>query len=141
VFGCAACLGPLATGWIADRLGISAALRVGLVVTAGCVALPAFSDALPALVVSSLVAGAFVPGIVPLALGRVQALTPPDVSARAAAWGIATACFALGQAAAAYAFSFLFAQGGGYDALFTLGGAALLLAAAIDLAAARKPGA
>jgi predicted MFS family arabinose efflux permease len=141
VFGCAACAGPLVTGWLADRLGIATTLRLGLVVTAACVALPALSDALPALVVSSLVTGAFVPGVVPLALGRVQALTPPEVSARAAVWGIATACFALGQAAAAYALSFLFAQGGGYEALFALGGGALLLAAAIDLAAARSKGA
>ena len=78
-----------------------------------------------------------VPGIVPLVLGRVHELTPHDDQQRQAGWSFATAAFALGQAAAAYGLSFLFAHtGGGYAALFTLGGAALMLALAIDFAAA-----
>jgi predicted MFS family arabinose efflux permease len=99
--------------------------------------LPAITAGPGALVLSSLVVGAMVPGVVPLVLGRVHELTPHDDQERQAGWSFATAAFALGQAAAAYGFSFLFARtGGGYAALFALGAAALLLALVIDLAAA-----
>lgn len=81
--------------------------------------------------VSSVVVGAFVPGIVPLVLGRVHELIPRGDQARKAAWSGATAAFALGQTGAAYGFSFLFAETGGYAMLFALGAAALALA--IDL--------
>lgn len=86
--------------------------------------------------VSSVVVGAFVPGIVPLVLGRVHELMPRDSRAQKAAWSGATAAFALGQAGAAYGFSFLFAETGGYAMLFALGAAALVLALTIDLALA-----
>ena len=66
---------------------------------------------------------------------------PDDGPGQQAAWSLATAAFALGQAGAAYAFSFLFAQAGGYALLFELGTAALLLALAIDLAVHRSAGA
>ena len=89
-----------------------------------------------ALTVSSIVIGAFVPGIVPLVLGRVHELLPPG-DGRKAAWSLATAAFAVGQAAAAYGFSYLFQRtGGDYAPLFILGSAALTLSLAIDLAVA-----
>jgi hypothetical protein len=69
-------------------------------------------------------------------LGRVHELIPHDSQAQKAAWSGATAAFALGQAGAAYGFSFLFAETGGYAMLFALGAAALILALAIDLALA-----
>ena len=77
--------------------------------------------------------GAFVPGVVPLVLGRVNELLPDDAGQRQAAWGLATTAFAVGQAAAAYGFSFLFDQTGSYAPLFAIGGAAMLLALVIDL--------
>src|SRR3546814_2972820 len=58
---------------------------------------------------------------------------------RTAAWGIATTAFALGQAGAAYGFSFLFATtDGAYPLLFALGAGALLFALALDLWAGRS---
>ena len=48
-------------------------------------------------------------------------------------WSHATTSFALFQAAAAYGFSWIYAQAGSdYLVLFGLGGAALMLALAID---------
>jgi hypothetical protein len=88
------------------------------------------------LIVSSLVVGAFTPGIVPLVLGRVQELT--DDREHRAGWSIATTAFALGQAGAAYGCAALFASTSEYRLLFLLGGAALLLALAVDLVAARR---
>jgi predicted MFS family arabinose efflux permease len=139
LFGIGAVAGPLITGHVADRIGFARALRLAFVVQAAAVALPAVAVGSGALALSSLVVGAMVPGIVPLVLGRVHDLTPPDDQARQAGWTFATAAFALGQATAAYGFSFLFARtGGGHAALFALGAAALMLALAIDLAAARS---
>jgi predicted MFS family arabinose efflux permease len=136
-FGLAATLGPVLAGSLADRIGFGPALRLAFLVQAAAVALLAFADGAGGLALSSIVIGAFVPGIVPLVLGRVQELAGPDERGRTAAWSIATVAFAVGQAGAAYGFSFLFARTGSYIILFALGAAALILALVIDLAANR----
>jgi predicted MFS family arabinose efflux permease len=139
LFGLGATVGPVLAGYLADRIGFGPALRLALLVQAACVALLAVADGAAARAVSSLVVGACVPGVVPLALGRVQELIATDAQARRKAWSIATTAFAVGQAGAAYGFSFLFAWDGGYTLLFGLGAAALLTALAIDLAVASLP--
>jgi hypothetical protein len=59
---------------------------------------------------------------------------PSDVRSRTAAWGRATTVFAVGQAGAAYGFSYIFARtGGDYPLLFALAAAALVMALAIEL--------
>jgi predicted MFS family arabinose efflux permease len=128
--------GPMVTGYLADRIGFARALRLALAVQAVAVALPAVVLGVAWLTVSSLVVGAMVPGIVPLVLGRVHELARDEPSRRTG-WSYATTAFALGQAAAAYGFSFLFARSDdGYALLFGLGAAVLALALVIDLAAA-----
>ncbi len=134
LFGLGATVGPVLAGHLADRIGFGTALRLALLVQAGAIALIAVSSTAVALSLSSLIVGAFVPGIVPLVLGRTQALASPDGDARQAAWSTATTAFAVGQAGAAYAMSFLFAQSGSHVLLFGLGAAALVLALIIDLA-------
>jgi predicted MFS family arabinose efflux permease len=137
LFGIGAVAGPALTGHLADRVGFRAALRLVFLAQAAVVALPVLAAGPAALAVSSLVAGASVPGVVPLVLGRVLELAPADEPGRGAAWRLATAAFALGQAGAAYGFSFLFARAGdGYATLFGLGAAALVLALGIDFLAA-----
>ncbi|MGH6896281.1 MAG: YbfB/YjiJ family MFS transporter, partial [Geminicoccaceae bacterium] len=137
LFGLGAIAGPVITGHLADRIGFARALRLALVAQAAAVALPVFVTEAAWLIVSGLVVGAFVPGIVPLVLGRAHELAPADEPGRRAAWSFATAAFALGQASAAYGFSFLFARADdGYATLFGLGAAALVLALAIDILAA-----
>jgi predicted MFS family arabinose efflux permease len=134
VFGLGAVGGPMLAGFAADRIGFRATLRLAFLLQASAVALVVLTDRPLALLASSAVVGAFVPGVVPLALGRVQELVP-DEQARKAAWSRCTAAFALGQAGAAYAFSYAFAQTGGeYGLLFAAGAGALLLALVIDLA-------
>jgi predicted MFS family arabinose efflux permease len=140
LFGLAALAGPLITGYLADRIGFARALRLAFVLQAAAVAMPAVTARPGWLAVSSLVAGAMVPGVVPLVLGRVHDLVGRDPQARQAAWGFATATFALGQAGAAYGFSFVFARTGGYAILFGVGAAALALALAIDLVAGSRRG-
>ena len=107
------------------------------------VALPAFCSGPVCLIVSSVMVGAFTPGIVPLVLGRVHELLPRDPFAQRFGWTAATTSFALSQAVAAYGLSFLFAEtGGNHPLLFIIGAGALASALAIDLTAAleREPG-
>jgi predicted MFS family arabinose efflux permease len=136
IFGAGALIGPLIGGHIGDRIGFRAALRIAFVIQALCVALPLVAVSSAALTLSSFVVGAFVPGIVAIAIGRTRELIPGDPAGHAAAWGFCTTAFAIGQAIAGYAFSYIFAQTeNGYPILFALAAAALLLALAIDFAA------
>ena len=134
IFGLAAMLGPVAAGLLADRIGFARALSLGFLLQAGCIAWLAVDSGALALTLSSLVIGAMVPGVPPLALGRVRELLPGDRQAQTATWGRVTAAFALGQAAGAAGFSALYDASGSYALLFALGGAALALAFLLDLA-------
>jgi predicted MFS family arabinose efflux permease len=137
LFGLGAMIGPVLAGSLADRIGFKQALRLGFLVQAAAVALLAVTANRGGLIVSSFIIGAFVPGCVALTLGRIHDLIPHDSQRqRAAAWSAATVAFAVGQAGAAYGFSFLYARTGGYALLFALGAAALALALMIDLAVA-----
>ena len=135
IYGIGAIAGPVLAGHLADRIGFRSALRLAYVVQAVAVAALAATTGTGVLIVSSLVVGAFTPGIVPIVLGRIHELA--DDGGRKAGWSIATTAFALGQAGAAYGYAAIFAGTGDYRLLFLLGGAALLLALAIDLAAAQ----
>ncbi len=137
LFGLGAMLGPITAGNLADRIGFKRALRLAYVLEGAAVALLAFWSTPAALVLSSLVAGAFVPGIVSLVLGRIGELMPGDAFGQALAWSATTTAFAMGQAVAAYGFSFLFAAGSGYRLLFAIGATALAVALLIDVAAGR----
>ncbi len=136
LFGLSAAVGPVVTGHIADRIGFHRALRLAFVTEAVAVGILAVSPGTIALAISCIIVGAFVPGIVPLVLGRVHELTAGNAARRNAAWGICVTAFALGQAAGAYGLAFVFAEtGGDYRSLFAIGSAALMLAFAIDVAA------
>ncbi|MCP1743249.1 putative MFS family arabinose efflux permease [Bradyrhizobium japonicum] len=134
LYGLGAIVGPLVTGHLGDRSGFGPALRAAFLIEAAAVLLPTVSTAPLSLIVSSVVVGGFTPGIVPLVLGRIHELVPHSTEQQRATWSHATTSFALFQAAAAYGFSWIYAQtGGDYLVLFALGGAAVVLALAIDL--------
>lgn len=135
LFGVGAVAGPVLAGLLADRVGFGPALRLALVAQAAAVAVPVVTAAPVGLALSSVLIGAAVPGVVPLVLGRVHELVPGDPEGQRAAWSVTTMAFALGQAAGAYALSFLFARGGRYSSLFAVGAAAITLALVIDLSA------
>ncbi len=141
VFGIGAVSGALITGRMADRFGFRTALRFWLVVEAAAVAATAFISG-GSLYATSFIAGLFVPGMVPLVVGYTLDLAGGDAALHRAAWSYATTAFALGQAAAAYGFSYLFERTGSYVSLFELAGAALAIALVIDFIAsawAREP--
>jgi predicted MFS family arabinose efflux permease len=134
LFGLGAIVGPLLSGHLADRAGFAPALRLAFLIEAFAVALPAFSSGPVSLIVSTVVVGAFTPGIVPLVLGRVHELLRHHPAAQKGAWSKATTSFAIAQAFAAYGMSFLFVRSGGdYLLLFALGSCALVLALVVDL--------
>ncbi len=135
LYGLGAIVGPLACGHLADRAGFGRALRIAFAIEAVAVVLPLLGMGSAALIVSSMLVGAFTPGIVPLALGRVNELLAHHPSVAKRAWRSATTSFAIMQAVAAYGLSYLFASSGGrYETLFAVGGAALLLALVVDVA-------
>lgn len=139
-FGLGALIGPAATGALADRIGFRRAQYLSLLLQCGVVAIPLLSAAEWPLLASAFAAGIFTPGAVPLALGRIHLLTPPGSDAARAAWSRATTGWAVGQMAAAYAFSFLFARAGTALPLFAAGLAIMAAALALDVAtsAARR---
>jgi predicted MFS family arabinose efflux permease len=134
LFGIGAVVGPVLSGHLADRTGFGPALRLSFFIQAAAVLLPALGTGTPGLVVSSLIIGAFTPGVVPLALGRIHELLPHDAAAQRSAWSAATTAFALLQAAGAYGLTFAFTlSGGDYRLLFVLGAVFFTLALGIDL--------
>ena len=134
LYGLGAIVGPLVTGHLGDRSGFGTALRAAFLIEAAAVLLPTVSTAPASLIVSSIVVGGFTPGIVPLVLGRIHELVPHSNEQQRATWSHATTSFALFQAAAAYGFSWIYANtGGDYLVLFALGGGAAVLALAIDI--------
>jgi predicted MFS family arabinose efflux permease len=134
VFGLGATAGPFLAGAIGDRIGFAPALAGVLIVEAGAIAMLLLSHAPAALVISSLLVGAFVPSCGPLVIGSLHE-TISDPTLRQTAWSRATAVFAFGQATAAYLMSLVFAHWASYDALFALGAAALLAALALNFGA------
>lgn len=134
LFGIGALAGSVVLGRIADRIGFAAAVRGAYVVEGVLVGALAFSAAPLLLDLSSVVIGAFVPGITTLALGRARELVASERREQEAAWSTLTVAWALGQAAGAYALSALYAQWGSYAILFSVGGVALAGALALELA-------
>lgn len=134
--GVGATLGPIVAGRVADRFGFGPTLRWAFAIQAVAVGAVAVSPSPAVLVVSSLVVGASIPGVVPLALGRIHELLAGRGDEKAA-WSVATIAFALCQAAGAYGASFLFARGGTYAPLFAIGAAVLAGAFVLDVAASR----
>jgi predicted MFS family arabinose efflux permease len=139
LFGLGAIVGPLLSGRLADRLGFRTALRLAFALQAAAVLAPAVSPMAPTLIVSSLIMGAAVSGVVPLALGRAHELAGRHPDAQTAAWRSATLAFAGAQALGGYTLSYVLARtGGDYALLFELGAGSLGLALLVDLATKRR---
>jgi predicted MFS family arabinose efflux permease len=138
LFGIGSLIGPTVSGYLGDRIGFGAGLRLAFVLQASAVAYIALGDPSVAVAVSSIVIGALAPGIAPLALGRAHELID-DTAGRQAVWRLATICYAIGQAIAGYAYSFLLAQGVAYATIFLIAAGALVVALAVDVALSMGP--
>ena len=136
LLGISAAIGPLASGWLADRIGFSRSLRASLVAKAIGVAIPLFWYTPLALTASSIGVGSMAIGIVFLAAGRVAELVPADRQKQV--WGWMTASFAIAHATTAFALSAIFARTGSYRILFVIGAIALLTGCAFDFISSAK---
>lgn len=138
LLGISAAVGPLASGWLADRFGFSRSLRGSLFAKAIGVALPLFSTSPLALALSSVGVGSMAIGIVSLAAGRVAELVP--ASRQKQVWSWMTAAFAIAHAATAFVLSAIFARTGSYRILFMIGSVALLIGCVFDfISSGAKP--
>lgn len=136
LFGLGAMAGPILSGHLADRIGFGKALPLAYLVQAFAVVLPTLGLGSIWLMVSSVIVGAFTPGIVPLVLGRIRELLPHHPSLHQMNWTRATIAFAATQALSAYGMSFLLVKTHDYTLLFKIGSVAMVAALAINLVGA-----
>jgi MFS family permease len=133
LFGLGALLGPWLGGVVGDRIGIGRALVLAFALKAAAVMLAALTAALPLLTLSSLVTGAFTPGIAALSAARMAELVEPGRQVRA--WGFATLAFGLFQAAGGYGMAYAYATWRSYVPLYIAGAGFEALGALCALAA------
>jgi len=131
VAGIGAVCGPIVFGRIADYMGFRLALRsIVLLETLSLAAIAAApSDAV--VVMSAALVGAFVPGCVPLALGRMHDVVKAQLR-RQKAWATCSIVFSLGMAISGYGYSYLFAVFGSHSMLFAFGAGAMFAALICD---------
>nr|WP_314545451.1 YbfB/YjiJ family MFS transporter [uncultured Massilia sp.] len=138
VYGAGATVGPMLYGFLGDRLGIGNATRLTLALQIAAAAAMVLVHGTAALVLATFVIGTFPSGVVPLTLGRIRHTLRHDPAAQGAAWSRATTVFALFQALAGYAYSWIFAAtGGAHRVPMLIGAVALGLALLSDLLLAR----
>lgn len=136
MYGVGAILGPVAYGFLADRLGARTSIRVVLAVQAVTVALLCSTGNFALLAVLAIIIGSFPPGIVPLALSRIHELVPRH-DMQQVAWSRATVSFATFQALGGYGYSVIFnANGGHHVMLFVIAASAIAVALLADFVAA-----
>lgn len=119
LFGLGALLGPLLGGVIGDAIGLGRALVLVFLLKAAAVLMPTFLTSMPLLAISSVVAGAFTPGIAALSAARLIQLVAPSEQTRA--WGLATLIFGVFQAGGAYGMSYAYGAVGSYVPLYAAG--------------------
>lgn len=124
VLGIGAIMGPFIAGRAAKKLGWHGALLAGFLAKAIATALPTVSVSIVSLSLSSFVVGAMIPGIVALTAGRLSEIAGPKGHKKI--WGLATAIFAVAQAAGGYALSSIYAVQETYAPLFSIGAVVLM---------------
>jgi predicted MFS family arabinose efflux permease len=128
LYGVAAASGPALCGRLADRVGVGRAYFVGSVAQAVAVALPLASQGVPALVVSTALAGATTVGLTALALTRALELAG---AAAPGIWRLSTVGWAAAQTATGFVLAWLYTATGSHLPMFAVGLAAALFAAVL----------
>jgi predicted MFS family arabinose efflux permease len=137
IFGAGAAVGPLLTGYAADRIGFHRTLIAGFALKAISVALPLGSTSMAALCASSFVVGALTPGLGAAVSGRVIEIAGGTAHQRS--WAMLTFAFAVMQAASGYAIALLYGATASFTLIFAIGAIALAVAAAIIAFGSKKP--
>ena len=136
VFGAGAAVGPLLSGWTADRIGFRMTVVGCMGLKAAAVALPLLSTSMPALFASSFLVGALTPGLVAVASGRVVEIVGPGAHQRN--WAMMTFLYAVIQALGGYAMAALYGALHSFNLLFIIGASVLALAALIASLGSRE---
>jgi predicted MFS family arabinose efflux permease len=137
IFGAGAAVGPLLTGYAADRIGFHRTLIAGFALKAASVALPLLSTSMTALSASSFVVGALTPGLGAAVSGRVIEIAGGAAHQRS--WAMLTFAFAVLQAAGGYAMAVLYGATASFTLIFAIGAVALAVAAAIIAFGSKEP--
>ncbi len=134
VYGVGSMFGPVAYGWLADRLGAVRAIRSTLLLQIVALVVLSAASNLAVLAVVAFVVGSFPPGIAPLTLGWLREIYPNDAPRQNEKWSRATVVFAASQALAAYAYSAIFVGSArDYRLLFVIATAAIVVAAGLEV--------
>ncbi|MDB5823454.1 MAG: transporter [Herminiimonas sp.] len=135
LFGIGAALGPLFTGYAADRFGFRRSLVAVFSLKAIAIALPLMSTSLPALFASSFFVGALTPGLVVVVSGRLIEIV--GTAGHLRSWALLTFVYAVLQAVGGYAMAALYGALHSFTVLFVIGAGALALSAIISVVGAR----
>ncbi len=139
LYGLAATVGPVLSGLMGDVTGFRLAYRLSLTLQAVSAAALAISDNWLVIAAATIVFGLFTPGIVTLALGRIQEILPQDHDRQRAAWSNATTGFALFQMLGGYGYAWLFAQtDGNYALIFLIAAGALVFGVFVNVVSALR---
>jgi len=129
-FGLGAMVGPVAVGYLADRLGLGRTVALAFLVKSLAIALAIVTANPLALTLSAFLVGALSPGMATLISARLHELVDPRTHGKA--WGLATLSFSATQALGGIGMSSAFAALKSYTPIY--GAGALLEAAGFALA-------
>ncbi|MBE9598632.1 YbfB/YjiJ family MFS transporter [Pedobacter sp. MC2016-24] len=138
LLGLAAAIGPLLTGFIADRIGFAKSIRISLLIKAIGVVLPLISTSIWSLAISSIFVGSLALGISSLAAGRTAELVSDNLQKKV--WSYMTVSYSIAHALTAYLLTYLFSVYGSYDMLFTIGAIALIIGSLTDYLSSKSAG-
>lgn len=125
LLGLAAAIGPLTTGYMADKIGFKKSISISLFLMAVGVCLPIASTATWSLALSSLLVGSLALGLVSLVAGHSSELVKSEYQKKL--WGWMTIGFSVTYAGMAYLATYLFSVFHSYQMLFEIGSIALLI--------------
>ncbi len=118
LFGLSAAAGPALCGRLADRLGLRQALALALFAQIVDTALPLLWRGLPALALSTMLAGATATGVSGLFLLRTRSVGGEGAPGL---WSLATAAYGAAQTLIGFLLAWLYATTGNHLSLFAIG--------------------
>ncbi len=136
LLGVSAALGPLISGYMADRIGFAKSIRFSLLIKGIGVMMPILSTAWWSLALSSIFVGSLALGISSLAAGRLTEILAPALQKKV--WSWMTITFSITHALTAYVLSYLFSVYGSYYLLFKIGAVTLMIGCIMDFVSATR---
>lgn len=130
LLGLSAAIGPLLTGYLADKIGFAKSIRISLLIKSIGVILPLISTATWSLAISSVFVGSLALGISSLAAGRTAELVKPAYQKKV--WGIMTITYSISHALTAYLLTYLFSVHHSFYLLFIIGAISLFIGSITD---------